>query len=173
MSTSYFNYFPINFHTILNKIDLVLKNIIVNNIIDNNPNIDEPSLNNDNKFLDYFCLKKIPHITLKDYIWRIISLSKIQENTLLFSFTLIDKFINKSKIILNYSNVYLIVLISMSLSLKYHEDIILNDKSLTLIGMIDIKTFSKCEAVFLNFINYSFMINEKDFNTYKSMLINN
>ena len=82
---------------IINKISELLKDICEeNNSIEvNNKNISI------NKRIKIFILKKIPSITIKDYLLRLLKYSKFSTSTLIFILIYIDRLCQKYKFKIN------------------------------------------------------------------------
>ena len=101
---------------IINKISELLKDICEeNNSIEvNNKNISI------NKRIKIFILKKIPSITIKDYLLRLLKYSKFSTSTLIFILIYIDRLCQKYKFKINYFNIYKFILTSMVIVIKYN-----------------------------------------------------
>ena len=75
-----------------------------------------------NKRIKIFMLKKIPSISIKDYLLRLSKYSKICTSTLIFILIYIDRLCQKYKFKINYFNIYKFILTSMVIAIKCNED---------------------------------------------------
>jgi hypothetical protein len=118
-----------------------------------------------------FSMKSIPTISLKDYLERVISYSKIENNTLITSLIYIDRLCQKTKLILTPYNMHRIIFTSILLSLKYNEDLIYNFSFYSKIAGINVKELKKLESEFVKLINFSLYVETEQFEKYKQSLI--
>ena len=150
----------LSFINIIKKLSCVLNNIIKcnNNYVD--------LTNEYNLKIKTFYLKDLPDISLYNYISKISWFSKISESTLIYSFIILDKLINKTKINLTSKNIYLLCLTSIQISMKINEDISLNDTDLAYIGMINIKLLNINEYLFTSLLEYEFYVSQNEYALY-------
>ena len=118
-----------------------------------------------------FSMKSIPTISLKDYLERVISYSKIENNTLITSLIYIDRLCQKTNLILTPYNIHKITFTSILLSLKYNEDLIYNFSFYSKIAGINVKELKKLESEFVNLINFSLYVEREQFEKYRQSLI--
>ena len=112
-----------------------------------------------------FELKRIPIISLYDYLCRIVNYILIDDDTLIYALIYIDR-IYKNKFILTPFNIHKLLFTSIVLAAKYKEDICLSKKKYSEIGGITIKEFEKMEIEFCLFINYRLYIKQSLFEKY-------
>ena len=117
-----------------------------------------------------FDLKAVPNISLFNYVKNVCFYSKItNKSTIISALMLLDRFLNSSSFNLNKFNVHIVLFIGLCISIKMNEDLILNDKSLAMLGMIDIKSYKFYESYFLSSINYNSLVNYEEYKIYESM----
>ena len=75
---------------------------------------------------DKFYLSQIPNISLNDYLKRLVKYTNMDISTLINAIIYIDIFCEKNKYILCMNNIYLILLSSCLLSIKFNEDVAVN-----------------------------------------------
>ena len=119
-----------------------------------------------------FNAKKIPKISLKEYLERIKFYTEIENNTLIISLIYIDRLFQESNLILTAFNVHRILFASILLALKYNEDLIYEFYYYSKIAGISAKELSKLENEFVHLIDFNLFIEKNEFITYKEFLIN-
>jgi phosphate system cyclin PHO80 len=145
---------------IINKLCLVLNNLIL-------ANQSKSSGMEANK--TSFDLNSSPNVSLFDYLARLTIYSKIDDNTIICALALLDKFLNRTKLSILDSNVYLLILTSLQVSMKMNEDVILRDVDYAFLGLISFKTLSYNESVFIHSFNYECNVSVEEFSCYKSL----
>ena len=140
---------------IINSISLSLKDIIKEN--------KKTISNNINK--DIFYLSFIPPISLEDYIKRLVKYSNMDISTLINSIIYIDYFCDKNKYYLTPNNIFRILLSACLLSLKFNEDITVNDKEYAEIAAVSVEDLKNLE--FYMYLKLHFSLNVK-YELYKS-----
>ena len=140
---------------IINSISLSLKDIIKEN--------KKTISNNVNK--DIFYLSFIPPISLEDYIKRLVKYSNMDISTLINSIIYIDYFCDKNKYYLTPNNIFRILLSACLLSLKFNEDITVNDKEYAEIAAVSVEDLKNLE--FYMYLKLHFSLNVK-YELYKS-----
>ena len=98
--------------------------ILLEALIDLNPvkNLKKEKINK-----TIFDLKRLPLISLYDYLYRIIKYTRINDNTLINALIYIDR-IHKNKFIITYYNIHKLIFIAIVLASKFVEDNCLNRK---------------------------------------------
>ena len=144
-----------------------LKNHIINSI-----SLSLKDIINENKKLiskdankDLFYLSFIPPISLEDYIKRLMKYSKMDISTLIISIIYIDYFCDKNKYYLTPNNIFRILLSACLLSLKFNEDITVNDKEYAEIAAVAVEDLKNLE--FYMYLKLHFSLNVK-YELYKS-----
>ena len=153
---------------LINTISELLKNICEENksIEVNNENITI------NKKIKLFMLKKIPSITIRDYLLRLSKYSKISESTLIFILIYIDRLCQKYKFKINYFNIYKLMLTSMVIAIKYNEDEFYSTEFYAKLGGITKVELNYMEYEFINLINFNLFIKEELYFKYHDLLLN-
>ena len=137
-----------------------------NSIEVNNKNIEI------NKKIKLFMLKKIPPISIKDYLLRLSKYSKISASTLIFILIYIDRLCYKYKFKINYFNIYKFILASLVISVKYNEDDFFSSEFYAKLGGISKTEMNYLEYEFISMINFNLYIKEDLFFKYHDLLIN-
>ena len=146
---------------------------LLNNISEENNSIE---VNNNNitinKKIKLFMLKKMPSITIRDYLLRLSKYSKISESTLIFILIYIDRLCQKYKFKINYFNIYKLILTSMILAIKYNEDEFYSTEFYAKLGGITKVELNLMEYEFINLINFNLFVQEELYFKYHDLLLN-
>lgn len=151
---------------ILNIISDLLKNICIEN---NSKEVNNKNIAINPK-IKIFMLKKIPSITLKDYLLRLTKYSKISESTLIFILIYIDRLCQKYKLKINYFNVYKLILASMVIAIKYNEDVFYSSEFYGKLGGVSKSEMNTLEYEFINLLNFNLYIKEELYFKYHDLL---
>ena len=148
----------------IKKLDNCLNKIILSNSIANNNC-------NDNKYSyeNLFKAQKLPSISIINFICKLVKYANIENNTLIVSLIILDRFLNATKTSLTQENVYILTLISIVISCKYLQDVILDDTSFAVLGSMNVKSFSLYEGAFLSALNYNIYVSQLEFSNYNSL----
>ena len=125
-----------------------------------------------NKKIKIFMLKKIPEISIKDYLLRLLKYSEMNLSTLILIFIYIDRLCKNTKFKLNYFNIYKFILTSMVIAIKYNEDIFYSSEYFAKLGGISKKELNLLEYEFLSLINFDLFVKDELFFKYHDLLIN-
>jgi hypothetical protein len=125
---------------------------------------------NYNTINDIFNPKKMPNISISDYINRIIEYTNIEENTLICALIYIDSISNKKKITI--SNIYKILFSAVLISIKFNEDEIYPNNFYAQIAGVPSQELLQMEHEFLILINFNLLIDENKFSSLKIALKN-
>lgn len=162
----------------LDKKSLIINNIlnVLQLIIKDSEELEEPNIESMNKFqiqfYEAFNSKRIPKISLKDYLIRILKHSEIEINTLISSLIYLDYLCTKNFIISKY-NVHKLLFISILISSKYNEDVIYDNETYSKIAGLKIDDVNKMENIFFKACDHNLFIKEETFYKYKDILENN
>ena len=118
-----------------------------------------------------FLSKKVPAITIKNYLERLIKYTKIESTTLVLILIFIDRVCDINKIRLNYFNIHKLIIASMVVSIKYNEDDYFSNEFYAKVGGIRMTEMNKLEYEFLSLIEFNLFVNEEVFNKYNTYLI--
>ena len=113
-----------------------------------------------------FYSSEIPTISIIDYLYRIQSLTNIEDSTLIISLIYIDKICEKASIILTEYNIHRLLFSSILVAIKYNEDSHYGHKIYAKIGGIPAKELKKLENEFLRLIQFDLYINKNSFEKY-------
>ena len=125
---------------------------------------------NNNTMNDIFNSKKIPNISIQDYLIRIIEYTNIEENTLICALIYIDSISNKKKITI--SNIYKILFSAVLISIKFNEDEIYPNNFYAKIAGVPNEELLQMEHEFLILINFNLLIDEKKYSSLKFAIEN-
>ena len=138
-----------------------IKKNIINAIVANLKDIiEENQANGRNKYTfrdNIFYLEQIPSFSLEKYIKHLVECSQMNISTLILSVIYIDVFCEKFKYVLTLNNIYRLILISVFISLKYNEDILINTKAYAAMAGVspeDLKSLEYHMCVALDFSFY-------------------
>ena len=120
-----------------------------------------------------FYSSDIPTISIKDYLYRIQSLSKVEDNTLILALIYIDKIYEKTSIILTEFNIHRILFTSILIAIKYNEDIFYENNFYAKIAGVTDKELRKMEITFLRLIKFELYANKSLFEKYKNNICKN
>ena len=118
-----------------------------------------------------FLSKKVPAISIKNYLERLIKYSKIENTTLVLILIFIDRVCDINKIRLNYFNIHKLIIASMVVSIKYNEDDYFSNEFYAKVGGIRMTEMNKLEYEFLSLIEFNLFVNEDVFKKYNTYLI--
>jgi len=119
-----------------------------------------------------FISKKIPAISIFEYIERLSKYSKVSDEVFIFVLIYIDRICGIYKINLNYYNIHKLIIASFIVSIKYHEDEYYSIDFYAKIGGIPKKEMINLEYTFLNLIQFNLFVKEEIFNKYNNSLKN-
>ena len=119
-----------------------------------------------------FISKKIPSITINDYIDRLLKYSKVSEDIFILVLIYIDLLNRHYKINLNYNNIHKLILASFIVTVKFHEDEHYSLKYYAKLGGISLKEIINLEYVFLTLLDFRLYISEELFQKYNNYLLN-
>ena len=125
-----------------------------------------------NKKIKYFMLKKIPSISIKDFLFRLTKYSKICESTLVIILIYIDRMCHKYNFKITYYNIYKLMLAAMVVAIKYNEDEFYTLDFYGKLGGISKFEMNILEYEFACMINFKLYITEELFYKYYELLVN-
>lgn len=102
----------------------------------------------------------------EEYFSRIVELSEIESNTLIYAFMLIDEITEKKKIYISNGNLHKLVFTSIYVSMKLLEDEIFNEKHFVITSGIDQDEIALLEREFLEKLDYKLVLPNNSFQTY-------
>jgi hypothetical protein len=147
-----------------------LKNHIINAIVTNLKDIiEENNQNGRNKYIfrdNFFYLEQIPPISLDKYIRHIVKYTQMNISTLILSVIYIDLFCEKFKYVLSFNNIYRLILITIYLSLKYNEDILINAKAYADIAGVSLQDLNNLEFQMCIAFDFNFFVKSDYYQQY-------
>ena len=117
-----------------------------------------------------FDLKKIPMISIQDYIYHIVKYTQIDDNTLIKALIYLDIFNRKNKYLISYFNVHKLILVAIVLAVKCNEGCCFTNKFYSKIGGISVKELKNLEIKFCKYINYRLYIQKELFEKYSKYI---
>jgi hypothetical protein len=124
-----------------------------------------------NKKIKYFMLKKIPSISIKDFLFRLTKYSKISESTLVMILIYVDRMCHKYNFKITYYNIYKLMLAAMVVAIKYNEDEFYTLDFYGKLGGISKFEMNILEYEFACMINFKLYITEELFYKYYELLV--
>ena len=113
-----------------------------------------------------FAHKKIPKISIEDYLNRIQKYSKLEDSTLVIALIYIDRLLSNQNIELSKYNVHRILLAAILAAIKYNEDEIYDNYSFAKIFAVSSKELNKLENKFLDLIEFKLFVSDEIFQLY-------
>ena len=145
-----------------------LKNQIITAIALNLKDLIEENKQNNN-FLwkdNIFYLDQIPPISLEDYIRHLVKYTSMNISTLILSIIYIDQFCEKFKYVLSLNNIYRLLLISVFISLKFNEDIMVDAKTYSNIAGVSLEDLKMLELQMCTALNFEFFVKSEYYQQY-------
>ena len=128
-------------------------------------NLDSKSI-----LLKPFVSKKIPNISLSDYIERLLKYSKTFNEIMIIILIYLDSICIKHKINLNYYNIHKFILAAFISAIKFHEDDYYSISYYAKLGGLSKKEAINLEYEFLNLINFQLFVNQELYEKYYKYL---
>ena len=119
-----------------------------------------------------FLSKKIPSISIVDYIKRLSKHSKVCDEIFVLVLIYLDRICAMYKVNLNYYNIHKLILASFICSVKYLEDEYYSISHYAKIGGVSKKEMINLEYEFLSLLDFNLFIKEEIFNKYTNSLLN-
>ena len=117
--------------------------------------------------------RKLPQISVNDYIVRIAKYMKIEDSTLILALIYIDRISRKRKIFVNEYNVYRLFFMSVVVATKYNEDKHYSNTYYAKIGGVELEQLNQMECEFVMGINFDLFVEAKVFDKYETSLVCN
>ena len=117
-----------------------------------------------------FTSRKIPKISIKDFLDRLLKYGKTFNEIAIILFIYIDKICNKHKINLNYYNIHKLILAAFIVAIKFHEDKYYSMSYYAKLGGISTKEAIKLEYEFISLIDFKLFVDQKVYDKYYSYL---
>lgn len=112
---------------------------------------------------------KIPDLSIKDYLKRIIKYTNCEINTLIYSLIYLDR-ICLNNIYLSPFNIHKFLFVSILLAIKINEDNIYLNSYYSQIAGVGLNELNSLEYNLCKILNYNFFVNDCTFNVYKEAI---
>ena len=122
--------------------------------------------------MKFFLSKKIPSISIQNFLERLTKYSKMENNTLILILIYIDRFCDINKVRLNYFNIHKLIIASMLIAIKYNEDDYYNNTFYAKIGGVKKSEIDVLEYQFLILIDFKLYVSEELFEKYSDYIQN-
>ena len=119
-----------------------------------------------------FISKKIPSISLTDYIERLLKYSKAFKEIIIIILIYLDTICAKHKINLNYYNIHKLIFAAFIVAIKFHEDEYYSFNYYAKLGGISKKEAINLEYEFLSLIDFKLFVNQQLYDKYYNYLSN-
>ena len=115
--------------------------------------------------------KRIPKLSIKDFLIRVVTYSKIELSTLLSMYIYAMRLITRNEFVLRYSNVYKLLLGACVLSVKFNEDKKFPFSYYSKIGGMTVSELSEVEFSIYTRLNFELFVHEDELNESASVLL--
>ena len=145
-----------------------LKNHIISAIALNLKDLIEENKKNNNFFWkdNIFYLEQIPPISLEDYIRHLVKYTDMNISSLILSIIYIDQFCEKYRYILSLNNIYRLLLVSVFISLKFNEDVMVDAKNYANIAGVSLDDLKMLELQMCTALNFEFFVKSEYYQQY-------
>ena len=117
-----------------------------------------------------FTSKKIPNISIGDYLTRIKKFTLINDSTLIICLIYLDRYLKMNKIILTEFNVHRMFFSSLLLAIKYNEDNFYTNKFYSNVSGLKCSELNKLELKFATEIKFDLFVDKNLYEKYKNNL---
>ena len=121
---------------------------------------------------DKFYLRRVPNITLSEYITYIMEHTNINISTIIIAIIYIDMFCEQYKYVLCFNNIYLMFLTACLLSIKFNEDKYISSQFYAEICEIPVDYLNELEKYLCLKLRYSLYVEDTEYNSYYNYLAN-
>jgi hypothetical protein len=117
-----------------------------------------------------FTSKKIPNISIGDYLARIKKFTNINDSTLIICLIYLDRYLKINKIILTEFNVHRLFFSSLLIAIKYNEDYFYTNKFYSNVSGLKCSELNKLELKFVTEIKFDLFVDKNLYEKYKNNL---
>jgi len=110
--------------------------------------------------------KKIPNISIKDYLGRIQHYLDVQNSTNIIALIYLERFCEFNKLKLNMANFHRLYFVSLIVAIKFNEDESYGNNYYSKVGGIQISAFNSLETLFLKNLNYSLYVSNEFYDSF-------
>ena len=118
-----------------------------------------------------FISKKIPSISIKDYIERLLKYTKTLNEIVIIVLIYLDTICAKHKLNLNYYNIHKFIFASFIVAIKFYEDDYYSINYYAKLGGIPKKEAISLEYEFLSLIDFKLFVKQELYDKYYNNLI--
>ncbi|KAF2077100.1 hypothetical protein CYY_001609 [Polysphondylium violaceum] len=111
--------------------------------------------------------KKLPAISIKDYMSRLMKYSPCSKECFVASLVYIDRLSIECGMLINSYNIHRILITTLLISTKYLDDIFYNNEFYSQVGGVSLKEMNLLELDFLKMLNFSAFCPISTFNEYQ------
>ena len=104
--------------------------------------------------------------SIEIYILRLLKFFNTQESTFVIALIYLKRMKKRHKIVINSKNFHKLFLMSLTTATKFNEDQVFQNSYYSLVGGIDLQEFNFLEMKFLELMEYSLFVQNKEFGTY-------
>jgi hypothetical protein len=115
---------------------------------------------------DGFLLKKIPSISIEQYLQRLMILTGAELSTIMIMIILLERLTYNFKYKISVNNIHLLLFTAFIIAIKMNEDKIFNNIDFAQYGGINANTLHKLEIEFLNRLEFRTFVSPFVFYTY-------
>ena len=145
----------------LPKLISSISNVLMEIIQDNKLNVNPCYIKK-----DCFYSKRIPVMSLEDYLKRIVKYANVEISTLICSVMYIDKMCEKNNYILCFNNIHRLLLTAVVISSKFNEDSHYNNRYYAKIGGITIDEMNDLELLMCSYLDFKIFILPENYEKY-------
>ncbi|EEU04078.1 cyclin-related 2 family protein [Dictyostelium discoideum AX4] len=116
--------------------------------------------------------KKLPAITIKDYLCRLMKYSPCSKECFISSLLYIDRLLLECGLSINSYNIHRILITTLLISTKYLDDIFYNNEFYSQVGGVGLKEMNTLELDFLKLLKFSAFCPIPLFNEYQKEMEN-
>lgn len=148
----------------------VIADVLQEILVDNSSKIGTPMEMLPSEDGTKFYSRKIPSISLKDYLSRIIKYTRIELPSLILAMCYIDRMASSKHVVLLPINIHRILMIACVLAIKYAEDEVNPNSYYAKVGGIDLKSLNELEYLFFKCCNFKMHIGGELYAKYQDLL---
>jgi hypothetical protein len=113
-----------------------------------------------------------PDVSVEYYIQRIFKHSKCSDSCLVIMLVYIDRLIESQGLVLTMLNAHRVIITSLMVAAKYHDDLFYNNAYFAKLGGISLSELNMLEVEFLQMLNFSMFVDPIVFEKYQIQLQN-
>lgn len=114
--------------------------------------------------------KKIPGISIVNFLDRILNYTYLEDSTLIISFIYLDRICEIGNQKMKHINIHRLILASVVLAIKYNEDDYYDNTYYAKVGGITFDELCDLEEAFIKKINYTLFVSDELFEKYEIYL---